>query len=86
MASRPVDQMPRTVGRWKDAEELRADRAAVAAQHRKRPNGHRRPRLTDEFLAEDAEVYRQYVPDGRPFESSCGALQLHARERPTCRA
>lgn len=69
MSSRPVDEVPHTFKRWKDPDEVRAARSAVAAHHRKRPNGHQRQALTDEFLAEVADVYRQHVAEGKPSKA-----------------
>ena len=66
MASRPIDQMPRKIEMWKSVDEVRDARAAVARQHRRRPNGRGRRALTDEFLREVADVYRKHVATGRP--------------------
>jgi hypothetical protein len=68
MASRPVDEVPRRAARWKNIEEVRAQRADVAAHHRRSGNG-RRKKITDEFLAEVAQVYRQNVATGKPAQA-----------------
>jgi hypothetical protein len=69
MASRPVDETPHAYKLWTDLAEVRRARAAVAAQHRKRPDGHRRQALTDEFLAEVSDIYRQHVATGKPSKA-----------------
>jgi hypothetical protein len=69
MVSAPVDEVPRPYRRWESVEQVRAARAAVAMQHRKRPNASRRNVLTDEFLAQVADVYRQHVATGRPSKA-----------------
>jgi len=74
MASRPVDEVPRSFTRWESIEQVRAEREAVAAHHRRRPNGHRK-KITDELLAEVAAVYRQNVGTGKP--SQAVALHFH---------
>jgi hypothetical protein len=67
--------VPRTFKRWDSPEEARAARAAVAAELRKRPKGHRRSRLDDEFLARVAKVYRQNVATGKPSQAAAEAFQ-----------
>ena len=69
MASRPSDEVPRSVERWESIDQIRAERAAVAAHHRQRPNGRKRKALTDEFLSEVAAVYRQHVATGKPSKA-----------------
>src|SRR4029453_11740475 len=69
MVSRPTEEIPRTFKRWKSPDEARAAHAAVAAHHQKRPDGHRRQRLTEDFLAEVAEVYRRHVTKGKPSKA-----------------
>jgi hypothetical protein len=69
MASRPTNEVPRRFRGWESPEQVRRERSAVAMQHRKRPNGHRRRRLTEEHLAEVADVYRQHVPTGKPSKA-----------------
>jgi hypothetical protein len=78
MASRPVDEIPRSFVRWESIEQVRAEREAVAAHHAKRPNGRRRKVLTDEFLGEVAEVYRQHVATGKPSK----AVEEHFHYKP----
>jgi hypothetical protein len=69
MASRPVDEIPRSIKRWDNAEQVRRERSSVAMQHRKRPNGHGRRRLTDGYLADVAQIYRQHVSTGKPSKA-----------------
>jgi hypothetical protein len=69
MASRPVDESPHSFERWSSIDEVLAARRAVAKELRKRPNGHRRSRLTDEFLAEVAKTYRANVSNGQPSKA-----------------
>jgi hypothetical protein len=69
MASRPIKQVPRRIEWWKNIEEVRAARAAVAAELRRRPARYRRSKLTDEFPASVAEVYRQHTATGRPSDA-----------------
>jgi hypothetical protein len=69
MASRPVDELPHSFVRWSSVAEVEAARKAVASQLRKRPNGKRRHKLTDEFLVEVAEVYRRHVAVGTPSKA-----------------
>ena len=49
----------------KDAKQVRR----VAAELRKRPNGHARHQLTDEFLQGVARVYRAHVATGKPSKA-----------------
>src|SRR6266511_1119024 len=44
LASRPVDEVPRSYKRWDSVEQVRAAREAVALHHRKVFNGRRRTR------------------------------------------
>jgi hypothetical protein len=67
MASRPEDEIPRKAKAWSSPEQARAARAAVAEQHHKRTATPRR--LTDDLLAEVAEVYRQNVSTGKPSKA-----------------
>jgi hypothetical protein len=69
MASRPADEIPRRIKRWDNPEQVRRERTSVAMQHRKRPNGHGRHRLTDEYLAEVARIYREHVATGKPSKA-----------------
>jgi hypothetical protein len=78
MASRPVDEVPHGFKRWADVDEVREARASVVAHHRKRPTGGRH-RLSDEHLAEVAEVYRQHVTTGKPSK----AVAEHFHYTPT---
>jgi len=67
MASRPEDEIPRKAKGWSSPEQARAARVAVAEQHHKRLTSPRR--LTDEFLADVAQVYRQHVSTGKPSKA-----------------
>jgi hypothetical protein len=67
MASRPEDEVPRKLKAWSSPEEVRAARVAVAEQHHKRQET--RQRLTDDFFAEVAEVYRNHVSTGKPSKA-----------------
>jgi hypothetical protein len=69
MVSKPAGEIPRSIKRWDNPEQVRRERASVAMRHRKRPNGHRHHRLTDDYLAEVAEIYRQHVPTGKPSKA-----------------
>jgi hypothetical protein len=62
---------------WSSPEEARAARPAVAAQHHKRQEA--RHRLTDDFLAEVAAVYRRHVATGKPSK----AVAVHFKYTPT---
>jgi hypothetical protein len=68
MASRPVEQIPRTYRLWADIDEVRRERAEVATTYRRRPLAKRKT-LTDEFLQEVADVYRQHVSTGKPSQA-----------------
>ena len=67
LASRPADEIPRKMKAWPSIEEARAARAAVVAHHHKRQRV--RHRVTDDFLAEVADVYRQHVSTGKPSKA-----------------
>jgi hypothetical protein len=69
MASRPEDEVPRRAQAWANPAEVREARAIVLAHHRRRPGPAQRRALTDEFLAEVAEVYRQHVSTGTPSKA-----------------
>ena len=65
IASREIDDVPRRFRRWESIKEAEEAKGAVALQYRKRPAS--RPQaLTDERLAEVAEVYRQNISTGKP--------------------
>jgi hypothetical protein len=68
MASRPENEVPRKVRAWKDVEEVRRARAAVAIQHQKRGT-YRGRRIDDDLLAEVAGVYRDNIATGKPSKA-----------------
>jgi len=69
MASRPEAEVPRRAEAWTNVEEVRAARASVRAHHRRRPGRQQRRVLTDEFLAQVAEVYRQNTSTTQPSKA-----------------
>jgi hypothetical protein len=70
MMSAPADEIPRRYRRWSSIEEARAARATVERQYRKRrPTVEGKRVLTDEFLTEVAEIYRQNVATGAPSKA-----------------
>jgi hypothetical protein len=52
---------------WSSLDEARMARAAVAEHHHKHPKA--RHRLTDDLLAEVAQVYRENVATGKPSQA-----------------
>jgi hypothetical protein len=67
MSARPVDEIPRRKITWANIDEAR--RAQAEALKRFRSQRRQGRRMTDDFLREVADVYRQHVATRKPSKA-----------------